>query len=118
MYFQDECELDEELPSVSGILGKKTVIDLSDESADQLEPVFPVIPPTSFYSSQSSVLEEFRNIREEQDAEYNAMLENDLALENVCVHVYVIMGIVANKQYLEWCKCGYIDSFHKEFINL
>lgn len=89
--------MDEELPSVSGILGKKTVIDLSDESADQLEPVFPVIPPTSFYSSQSSVLEEFRNIREEQDAEYNAMLENDLALENVCVHVYVIMGIVANK---------------------
>ena len=63
LYFQDECELDEELPSVSGILGKKTVIDLSDESADQLEPVFPVIPPTSFYSSQSSVLEEFRNIK-------------------------------------------------------
>ena len=50
---------------MSGILGKKTVIDLSDESADQLEPVFPVIPPTSFYSSQSSVLEEFRNIRED-----------------------------------------------------
>ena len=58
---------------------------------------FLLFPPTSFYSSQSSVLEEFRNIREEQDAEYNAMLENDLALENVCVHVYVIMGIVANK---------------------
>ena len=95
MYFQDECELDEELPSVSGILGKKTVIDLSDESADQLEPVFPVIPPTSFYSSQSSVLEEFRNIREEQDAEYNAMLENDLALENVCVAT---------------CVCNYGDS--------
>ena len=86
--------MDEELPSVSGILGKKTVINLPDESADQLEPVFPVIPPTSF---QSSVLEEFRNIGEEQDTEYNAMLENDLALENVCVHVYVIMRIVANK---------------------
>ena len=89
--------MDKELLSVSSILGKKTVIDLSDESVDQLEPVFPDIPPTSFYSSQSSVLEEFRNIRDEQDAEYNAMLENDLALENVCVHVYVIMEIVANK---------------------
>ena len=76
---------------------RKLLLIYSDESADQLEPVFPVIPPTSFYSSQSSVLEEFRNIREEQDTEYNAMLENDLALENVCVHVYVIMGIVANK---------------------
>ena len=44
--FQDECESDEELPSASSILGKKTVIDLSDEGADQLEPTFPVIPPT------------------------------------------------------------------------
>lgn len=96
MYFQDEHELDEQLPSASSILGKRTtdtVIDLSDDdvetSADRLEPVFPVIPPTSFYSSQSSRLEEFRCIREEQDAEYKAMLENDLALENVCVCIYI-----------------------------
>ena len=55
-----------------------TVIDLSDDDddvelgADHQEPVFPVIPATSFYSRQSSGLEEFRCIREEQDAEYNA----------------------------------------------
>ena len=84
-----EGESDEELPSAASILGKRTpetVIDLSDDdvetSADQLKSVFPVIHPISFYSSQSSGLEESRRSREEQDAEYNAMLENDLALEN------------------------------------
>ena len=99
MCFQDECsESDDQLPSASSILGKRTeaVIDLSDDdvtvetNADQLEPVFPVIPPTSFYSSHSSGLEEFRCIREEQDAEYKAMLD-DLALRNVCVNIAIII---------------------------
>ena len=67
-----EGESDEELPSAASILGKRTpeaVIDLSDDdvetSADQLKSVFPVIHPISFYSSQSSGLEESRRIREE-----------------------------------------------------
>ena len=46
--------------------------------------LLPTISPISFYSTHSSNLEEFRRIREEQDAEYSAMLENDMALENVC----------------------------------
>jgi len=61
------------------------------------EPLLPTIPPISFYSTHSSELEEFRRIREEQDAEYSAMLENDMALENVCsacVCVRVLCGWV------------------------
>lgn len=70
-------------------------IDISDDepetNTDHLEQIFPVIPPTSVYSSG---LKEFRRIREEQDAEYNAMLENDLALQNVIIVLLAILLMI------------------------
>lgn len=63
MYFWDDCELDEELPSVSMQYTRKVNY------------------------SHSSRLEEFRCIKEEQNVQYNTMIENDLALEKV-VHWY------------------------------
>ena len=60
-------------------------IDTDTDQPDQNPEVLSPISPGSFYSAPAySELEEFRRIREEQDTEYNAMLENDLAFE-VCL---------------------------------
>ena len=57
-------------------------IAISDDEAFEInsKPSLCTIPPSSFYSTD---LEEFRRIRDEQDEEYDKMLEDDLALENV-----------------------------------
>jgi len=79
-----------------------TIDILDDEpetNTDHLEPILPVIPPTSFYSTG---LEEFRRIREEQDAEYNAMLENDLSLQNVIIVLLAVLLMIL----LYWVSCA------------